>query len=239
MLPQERAEQLQELLGLTDAQATTIKQILQASRKVIDAEFEAEEETRFSMRSATRKILKEGDQQILAILDSKQKEQFVAMRKQQPPERGVQSIDGRGLPQPGMGMIPKGPFRSGSATGPMRPEIRPSFGGGVLPEASFSPMRSMFAADRAAVLQDRLGLTDAQTSNIESLFRNQEKKIRMLKESSHDSLETLHTKLVKERREVDNKIAELLTDEQQQKYSQIRSHPLDLPTVEDRPHFEY
>jgi len=41
----------------------------------------------------------------------------------------------------------------------------------------FPPSRLTFAADRAALLQDRLGLTDVQTSKIESMFRAQEEDI--------------------------------------------------------------
>jgi hypothetical protein len=239
MLPQERAEQLQELLGLTDAQATNIKQILQASRKVIDAEFEGEEETRFSLRSATKKIQKEGDQQILAVLDSKQKERYVAMPRQQLPMRGVQPLGISDPRLPELGKIPKYPFVGGSTSIPMRFEGRPPFGEGALSESQFSPMRSMFASERAALLQDRLGLMDVQTSKIESMLLTQGKQIRKIRDSMLDSLEILPAKLVKDRREVGNKIAGLLTDEQREKYNKIRSHPQDLPAVEDRPHFEH
>ena len=239
MLPQERAEQLQELLGLTDTQTKNISQILQASRKVIQPALEAEEEMRFSMRSETRKILKEGDQQILAILDSKQKEQFVAMRKQQMPTRGVRpgGINDPQLPE--WGKIPKSPFGGGPMNGPMSLEGGSPFREGTLSESQFSPMMSMFASERAGLLQDRLGLTDAQTLKIESMLLTQGKEIRRIRDSMLDSLEILHVKLVKERREINNKIIGLLSDDQREKYNKTWSHPLDLPTVEDRPHFEH
>jgi Spy/CpxP family protein refolding chaperone len=238
MLPQERAEQLQELLGLTDAQAASIRQILQTSRKVIVAAFEAEEQMRFSMRSATKMIRKEADQQILAILDSRQKEQYVDMPERQLGVGGVQPL---GMSDPWLTEIveiPKDPFGGGPTSGPLHPEARPPFGRGALLEVPFSPTRPMFAADRAARLQDRLGLTDAQTSKIESLFLTQGKEIRKVWESMLDSLEILHARLVKERREVDNEIARLLTDEQREKYREIRSHPHELPAVEDQPLFD-
>jgi hypothetical protein len=238
MLPEERAEQLQEHLGLTDAQAASIRQILQTSRKVIVASFEAEEEMRFSTRSATKKIRKEADQQIVAILDNKQREQYVGMPQWQLPIRGVQPL---GISDPWVTElveILEGLFGGRPTNGPLHPESRLPIDEGALLDAPSSPTRPMFAADRAAQLQDRLGLTDAQTSKIESLFLILRKEIRQVRESMLDSLEILHARLVKERREVEKKIAGLLTDEQREKYREIRTHPLELPAVEDQSLFD-
>jgi Spy/CpxP family protein refolding chaperone len=239
LLPEERAEQLQELLNLTDAQAANIKKILQTSRKVIEADLEAEEEARFSMRSKTKKIQKQTDQQILDILESKQKEQYVGMRKQRLPELRVQLPNLRGAQRLDTGNIPKSPSGRGPISGPMHLENRPPFGEGIRPETPFPPMMPTFAAEQAGQLQDQLGLMDAQTSKIESLFLRQEKEIRKVRESMQDTLETLHARLFKEQREVDREIVGLLTDEQREKYSQLRSHPPKLPAVEGQAHFDY
>ena len=233
ILQGERAEQLQEVLGLNDSQAAGIRQVLETSRKAIAATFEVEQEMRFSIYRATKKTWKETEGQILAILDSTQKHHYAGMPKLRLSVRGAQP--------PGMSdswmmepvMMPGDPWGGGSGTGPFHPEGRPQFHNGLPPEAPFSPSRLTFAADRAALLQDRLGLTDVQTSKIESMFRAQGKDICKIQESVLDSLENLHARQVKERREVDSKIMGLLTEEQREHYRKIRSHPLGSPAVED------
>jgi hypothetical protein len=239
MQSEKRAEQLKELLDLTDAQTESVKQILQTSKKTIEANFEAEDDVRFSMRSAMKKIRKATDRQILAILDSKKKEQFVGKQKERLPEPGVQFPDLRDLQQIEMEDILEYLTGSGSTDGAVCPEDGPPFWEVARSELPFPLMKPMFAADRAAQLQDRLDLTDAQTSKVESLFLSEEKEIRKIQESMHDSLEILHTKLFKEQREVYKKIAGLLTEEQREMYGLIRRPPPEMPAEEDQPPFDY